>query len=52
MNNGAGEYLYFEGAKEKEYRTVDCAGHETARGKFDADISKIPVPQGGMIFIS
>ncbi len=51
VNNGAGKYLYFEGAKEKEYRTVDCAGHETARGKFGAEISKIPVPQGGMVFI-
>ena len=52
VNNGAGEYLYFEGAKDKEYKTVDCAGRETARGKFDAEISKIPVPQGGMVFVS
>lgn len=52
VNCGAGDYLYFEGADGKYYRTVTCTGAEFSRGVIKSAVEKIRVPRGGMVYFS
>ncbi|MBQ7715408.1 MAG: alpha-galactosidase [Clostridia bacterium] len=51
VNCGAGDCLYFDGANGLSYKVVNCTGDEVSRGTFSADIEKLPVPRGGMVFV-
>jgi alpha-galactosidase len=43
-------YLYLDGFAGKSYKVVNCMGEEIGSGTL-AEISKISVPRGGMIFV-
>ncbi len=43
--------LYIQHCEGKSYHIVNCMGDEIAFGSFNAEIEKITVPTGGMLFI-
>lgn len=50
VNCTGGKHLYLDGYAGKSYKTVNCMGEELDCGTL-AEISKIAVPRGGMIFV-
>lgn len=51
VNASMYEKLIIKGAKDKEYRTVNCKGEEIAKGVISLNIEEFAVPVSGMIFI-
>jgi len=43
--------LIIKGAKDKNYKVVNCMGEEVATGTLSSDIEEIEVPTAGMIFV-
>ena len=51
VNASMHKELILKGAQGKAYKVVNCMGEEIANGTITADLTAIPVPKAGMVFI-